>query len=401
MSIFEGLKVLDVGSFLAAPVAATILADFGAEVIKIEPPGDGDGNRAVPAMSNTPKADHNYAWIMASRSKKGLALDLKSESGRAVLHKLVETADVLVTNYPPGLRSRLGLEYAQLAPFNPRLIYAALTGYGETGRDANRPGFDTTAYWARSGLADQVRPDRDASPAPPGLGLGDQPTAAMLYGAIVTALYRREKTGLGACVTTSLLASGVWANAPSIQAALCGGTVPYRLPRTQARNALTCYYKCNDDRWFTLTLLAEERQFEPFTQVVEMPQLLTDPRFARTAERRANAAALVALLDPVFAGRASSEWQRRFEHAGIPTGVVARTEDAVHDEQMKLAGAIIPAPWVPVTGMTVGSPFQIADVPKSPPRPPPGVGEHTDEILLRHGYDADSIARLRLEGTVA
>jgi crotonobetainyl-CoA:carnitine CoA-transferase CaiB-like acyl-CoA transferase len=401
MSIFEGIKVLDVGSFLAAPVATTIFADFGADVIKVEPPGEGDANRLIPMMTNTPKADHNYAWIMASRSKRGLALDLKTDSGKAVLYKLVETADILVTNYPPQLRSRLGLNHDQLKPFNPRLIYAALTGYGETGRDANRPGFDTTAYWARSGLADQVRPDPDASPAPPGLGLGDQPTAAMLYGAIVTALYRREKTGLGACITTSLLASGVWANAPSIQAALCGGTVPYRLPRTRPRNALTCYYKCRDERWFTLTLLAEERQFEPFVRTLEMPGLLTDPRFAKTPERRANAAALVEMLDPVFAKKDSSEWQRLFEGVGIPTGVVARTEDAVHDEQMRLAGAIISAPWVPVTGLTIDSPFRIADVEKALPRPPPEVGQHTDEILLQHGFTPESIVRLRSEGAIA
>src|SRR5438094_272809 len=118
MNIFEGLKVLDVGSFLAAPVATTILADFGADVIKIEPPGAGDANRLVPLMTNTPKADHNYAWIMASRSKRGLALDLKKDTARAVLHKLVEAADVLVTNYPPQLRNRLGLDHEQLRPFN-------------------------------------------------------------------------------------------------------------------------------------------------------------------------------------------------------------------------------------------------------------------------------------------
>jgi crotonobetainyl-CoA:carnitine CoA-transferase CaiB-like acyl-CoA transferase len=401
MSIFAGIKVLDVASFVAGPLSTTILADFGADVIKVEPPGTGDGNRLIPGMSNTPKCEHNYAWILGSRTKRGIALDLKTPSGQDVLRKLVESADVLVTNYPPKVRARLGLDYEPLKAINPRLVYAALTGYGEIGPDANRPGFDTSAYWARSGLADLVRADANAPPVAPALAMGDQPTAAMLYGAIVTALFHRERTGEGACVTTSLLASGVWANAPSIQATLCGGHVIARQPRDNPRNALTGFYRCRDGRWFSLTLLAEDQQFGSLTTVLASPDLLTDPRFLTTSLRRENAAGLVAALDPIFATRTSTDWQQRFESAGLTAGIVARTEDAADDEQMLLAGALVATNWVPGTGLIVDSPFRISGVAKVAPRPPPTLGQHTDEILHEHGFTAGQIVALRREGSVA
>jgi crotonobetainyl-CoA:carnitine CoA-transferase CaiB-like acyl-CoA transferase len=258
MNVFTGIRVLDIASFVAGPMAATILSDFGADVIKIEPP-DGDGYRRMHRLPNLPKSEHNYAWALASRNKRGLVIDLKNDAGRTVLHRLVRSADVLITNYPPKVRSALGLTSVELMAVNPRLIYASLTGYGESGAEANRPGFDATAYWARSGLADMVRTDAQAAPAAPAMGQGDQPTAAMLYGAIVTALFRRERTGKGAEVTTSLLANGIWANGPMIQAALCGGEIRYREPRESPRSALSNFYRCRDGRWFTLAMVEEER----------------------------------------------------------------------------------------------------------------------------------------------
>jgi len=401
MGIFEGIKVLDVASFIAAPAAATILADFGADVIKIEPPGEGDPYRALPLIPNLPKAEHNYAWSLVSRGKRDLALDLKTDEGRAVLYKLVESADVLITNFPRQVRSKLGLDYGQVSALNPRLIYASMTGYGETGPEADKPGFDAHAYWARSGLADAVRAHAGALPAAPALGMGDQPTAGMFYAAIVTALFRRERTGQGAWVTTSLLANGVWANGPSIQAALCGGEVPYRLPRDQARNALTLFYRCRDERWFMISLVAEDRQWPRLAEVLEIGHLVGDARFATVADRRANAQALIAELDRAFAGRDSAEWQRVFEAGGLTVGIVARTEDAVHDEQMRLCGALVPAQDIPHTGLTVDSPFWIAGESKAVPRQAPSLGEHSDEVLREHDFSAEQIAALRERGVVA
>ena len=157
--IFEGLKVLDCASFIAAPAAATVLSDFGAKVIKIEPPGLGDPYRNLPNLPGYPVSSHNFAWMLESRNKKSLALDLSKPEGQAVLYRLVAEADVFITNFPPAVRSRLGMTYDELAPLNERLIYASFTGYGEKGEEANKPGFDSNAYWARSGLMDLVRAD--------------------------------------------------------------------------------------------------------------------------------------------------------------------------------------------------------------------------------------------------
>ena len=195
--LFAGLKVIDCASYVAAPAATTVLADFGAEVIKIEPPGDGDPWHSQYKRPGMPTASHNHPWLMDNRNKKGLALDLKSAAGREVLERLIAQTDVFVTNTPLPGRERLRIRYEDFAAKYPRLIYASLTAYGETGEEAGKTGFDATAYWARSGLMDEVRPDHRAIPARSVPAMGDRPTAMALYGAIVTALYQREKTGRG------------------------------------------------------------------------------------------------------------------------------------------------------------------------------------------------------------
>src|SRR5271155_3743505 len=218
-NIFSGLKVVDLASFIAGPGAAVILADFGADVIKVEPP-KGDLQRVIYKVPPQPRANDNYPWHLNNRNKRGFALDLKLPRAREILERLVKWADVLIVNSPHPARRRLKLMYEDVAQWNPRLIYADLTGYGEKGPDADLPGFDITAYWARSGLLSLTR-DVGAPPTLPLSGSGDHATAVSLYSAIVTALYRRERTGKGSYVTTSLLASGVWACGVAVQAALC------------------------------------------------------------------------------------------------------------------------------------------------------------------------------------
>ncbi|MEP7100801.1 MAG: CaiB/BaiF CoA-transferase family protein [Burkholderiales bacterium] len=400
MQIFESLKVIDAAGFIAAPGAATILSDFGAEVIKVEPPGEGDGFRKVFQIPNQPVSEHNYLWMQVARNRRALALDLKQAEGRAVLHRLAASADVLITNYPPHQRARLGLAWEQIEPLNPRLVYASLTGYGETGPEADKPGFDATTYWARSGLADLTRSDPDGPPANPANGMGDQPTGGMLFGAIVTALYRRERTGLGGRVTTSLLANGAWGNAMQIQAALVGGDVIYRQPRTRPRNALTNFYRCSDGRWFILSLINEERDWPSFAPLVGLGHLNDDARFATTAQRRAHAAELTVQLDTAFAQRDSASWQALFEAAGHTAGLISRTADVIDDAQMRLCGALVEADGIPGRGLTVDSPFRIDGERKTRPQPAPSVGQHSDAVLRDAGFDAEQIARLRASGVV-
>ena len=207
-TLFEGLKVVDAGTWIAGPVSSTILADYGADVTKIEMPGEGDAYRRLAHAPGTPNADINYAWAQDARNKRSITINLKTEAGQAILKKLVARCDVYVTNYPLHMRRRLGLTYEDLKPLNPRMVYASLTAYGEYGPEKDREGFDLVAYWSRSGLMDVVRAP-GAKPAHSLPGMGDHPTAISMYASIVTALLHRERTGEGSMVHTSLIANGV------------------------------------------------------------------------------------------------------------------------------------------------------------------------------------------------
>ena len=303
--VFDGLKVIDCASFIAAPAAATILGDFGADVIKVEPPGAGDAWRGANKMAGMPTGSaDDWAWLLTGRNKRSLAIDLKLPEAQAALHRLVASADVFITNYPLPARKRLGIDFATVAALNPRLIYGSFTAYGETGAEAEKTGFDSTAYWARSGLMDLGRADAHAPPARSLPGMGDHPSASSMYGAIVTALYRRERTGRGGLASTSLLANGLWANGCFAQARLCGAHVVSRPPREDSANACANIYRCADERWFMLTMLNEERQFAPLLRAIDRVDLLDDPRFATGAARRDNARALTAIFDKALAAGA-------------------------------------------------------------------------------------------------
>jgi formyl-CoA transferase len=397
--IFEGLKVLDCASFIAAPAAATVLSDFGADVIKIEPPGAGDPYRHLANLPGYPASEHNFAWLLESRNKKSLALDLSKVEGQAVLHRLAAGADVFITNYPPAVRERLGITHAHLAPQNERLIYASFTGYGEKGEEANKPGFDSNAYWARSGLMDLVRADLDTTPARSIAGMGDHPCAMAFYGAIVTALYKRERTGKGSHVSSNLMANGVWAASVLAQAKLCGAKFGERRPRERALNAVTNHYQCKDRRWLILSLLNEERQWPTLARCLGHEELITDDRFATKAGRHARSIELIKLFDEIFATKPLAEWRKILDGNGLVFGVVGILDDVPHDKQMLDNEVLVP--FENDTMLTVNSPIWVSGAKKVQPKKAPAIGEHSDEILRKAGYDEASIRKLRASGAVA
>jgi crotonobetainyl-CoA:carnitine CoA-transferase CaiB-like acyl-CoA transferase len=376
-----------------------VLADFGAEVIKIEPPVAGDPYRHLSKLPGYPVSPHNYAWMLDSRNKRSLALDLSKPEGQAVLHRLAEGADVFITNFPPAVRARLGLTYEKLAPLNERLIYASFTGYGEKGEEANKPGFDSNAYWARSGLMDLVRADLDIAPARSVAGMGDHPCAMALYGAIVTALYKREQTGKGSHVSSNLMANGVWANSILAQAKLCGAKFGERRPRERALNAVTNHYKCKDGRWIILSLLNEERQWPALARCIGREDLITDVRFATRPDRHARSLELIGIFDEIFASKDLAEWRRILDGNGLVFGVIGILDDIPTDQQMIANDVLVP--FEDDAMLTVNSPIWIDGSPKIPPRLPPGIGQHSDEILRAAGYDEAAIAQLRTAGVVA
>jgi formyl-CoA transferase len=346
-----------------------------------------------------PQAKENYAWMLASRNKRGLALNLAMPAAQEVARRLVAQADVFITNFPSVVRKKLGLRYEDLAPLNDRLIYASFTGYGEHGEEAAKPGFDITAWWARSGLMDGVRTDATAPPARSLTGMGDHPSGISLYASIVMGLYQRQLTGKGVHVGTSLLANGIWCNGVMAQAALCGAQFIDRPPREQALNAFTNYYQCRDGRWLILTILNQERQWPVFIKCLGREDLQDDPRFATSRDRMKHGVELTAVLDQTFATKDRAEWREILSAGGIVFDVVASAQDIPNDKQI-LANDIL-VPFDNETVLTVASPISVEGQDKVAPRRPPGVGQHTDDVLREAGYDAATIATLRADGAVA
>ncbi|MFF3464616.1 CaiB/BaiF CoA transferase family protein [Streptomyces sp. NPDC001984] len=394
--LLEGLHVVDLASFIAGPAAATVLGDFGADVVKVEPPHVGDAYRSLSRIPPNPRVEGvNYPWQLDNRNKRSIALDLKSPGARPVLERLVRWADVLVTNFPPRTRAKLGLEYDVLASLNPRLIYADVTGFGEEGPDAHLPGFDVTAYWARSGLMDLTR-QRDVPPAMNAFGSGDHSTAITLFAGIMTALYRREKTGQGARVTASLLAEGAWAASMWLQAVLVGAKPPRLIDRCHPPNALGNMYRTADDRWIVLVFANEDKQVPPFLKAIGHPEAAKNPRYADSPSRRRHAAEIVTLLDKTFATRSLTEWREVLDAAGLTFGVVQTLEECAQDPQL-LANRVV----VPIDDgsddphLTVDSPVRLEQEQKICPGPAPDLGEHTDSVLLDLGFDAAGIKDLR------
>jgi formyl-CoA transferase len=396
--IFAGLKVLDCASFIAAPAAATVLSDFGADVIKIEPPGAGDPYRNLPNLPGYPISQHNYAWMLESRNKKSLALDLSKPEGQQVLRRLVAETDVFITNFPPGVRKKLGLTYEELAPLNARMIYASFTGYGEKGEEANKPGFDSNAYWARSGLMDLVRADTNTTPARSVAGMGDHPCAMALYSAIVTALYKRERTGKGSHVSSNLMANGIWAGGVLAQAKLVSAEFQERRPRERALNAVTNHYRCKDGRWLILSLLSEDKQWPTLARIMGREDLVTDPRFATKKDRHARSLELIKIFDETFATRDLAEWRKLLDGNGLVFGVVGILDDLPTDRQMIDNEVLVP--FENDTMLTINSPIWVDGSTKVRPRLPPAVGEHSDEILRSAGYGEAEIKQLRAAGAV-
>jgi crotonobetainyl-CoA:carnitine CoA-transferase CaiB-like acyl-CoA transferase len=397
-NIFSGLKVVDLASFIAGPSAAVILSDFGADVIKVEPP-NGDLWRTGHKIPPQPQAKDAYPWHLANRNKRGMTLDLKSPGAQQVLERLVKWADVLIVNTPHPARKKLHVEYDDVSGWNPRLIYADVTGFGEQGPDANLPGFDITSYWARSGLLSMTR-DAGAPPTWPVAGSGDNATAVGLYSAIVTALYRRERTGKGSYVTTSLLAEGVWSASVSIQAALCEAKFFAPHDRMNPANAALNVYRSSDGAWFVLIITPDK--VASVAKAIGRSDLLTDPRFSDPAKLVQNMPQLASILDEVFGAQPMTHWYEVFNGVHVTFGVVRGPQEVVNDPQLRANNIIVPLEGAggKLTS-TISSPIQVHEVAKVPARRAPDLGEHNEAILKELGFDPRAIDKLRADRVIA
>jgi crotonobetainyl-CoA:carnitine CoA-transferase CaiB-like acyl-CoA transferase len=396
-NIFSGLKVVDLASFIAGPSAAVILSDFGAEVIKVEPPS-GEMWRIGHKIPPQPQANDPYQWHLANRNKRGMTLDLKSPSAQQVLEKLVKWADVLIVNTPHRARKKLKLEYEDVAQWNPRLVYADVTGFGEKGPDAELPGFDITSYWARSGLLSMTR-DAGAPPTWPVAASGDTAPAVGLYSAIVTALYRRERTGKGSYVTTSLLAEGIWSASVSIQAALSGAKFYGLHDRKHPANAALNVYQAADGTWFVLLVTPDKVQ--AVAKAIGRADLLTDPRFS-PANLVANMPQLTAILDEVFRAQPMAHWYEVFNGVHVTFGAVRDPQEVINDPQLRANDIVVPLEGAgEKLTSTISSPIQVHGVNKVTAKRAPELGEHNEEILRELGFDAKQIDSFLASGVVS
>ena len=395
----EGLRVLDVSSFIAAPAAAVVLGDYGADVIKVEPPGEGDPHRGNINLTSFPKAEVNYPWHLDARNKRSIALDLKRPEARAALDRLIDKADILITNYPFPVRARLRLGYEEVAARNPRLIYASFSGYGEEGVDKDQPGYDSNAYFARSGLLDAIHHEGQ----PPGFALpaqGDRPSAMALLSAILLALIDRGRTGKGTWVASNLLANGLWSNGVYAQAALVGSYLANRPPRERPRSALANIYLTSDDRWLQINVTNETRDWPAILEMIERPDLAADLRFAERKDRHANAPALREILDGIIRTRPYTHWNRFLKARAIPHSRINRLQDISEDAQAVAARAVVETD-IPDMPRTLAAPFQLGHAAPRRPGPGPTLGQHTDVILQEAGLSENEIAALRASGAAA
>jgi crotonobetainyl-CoA:carnitine CoA-transferase CaiB-like acyl-CoA transferase len=391
-SVFSGLKVVEIASFIAAPAAATMLSDFGADVIKVEPPGLGDPQRLLSSVPPSPAAPGNYSWHLANRNKRGMSIDLKSTGGTEILKRLAEWADVLITNFPHGTREALHLGYEEVSGWNPRIIYADITGFGDAGPDARLPGFDLTAFWSRSGLLAATR-DAGAPPTSPPWGSGDYTTATAIYAAITTALYHRERTGQGANVGTSLLATGIWAAGTLVSAALAGGK-PYELhDRNKPVNALSNPYRTADGRWFMLA--AKQSVWPVMAKAIGRSDLLADPRFSDATAIGAHPAELAELLDAEFSAQPLAHWKEVLDQARITYGVIQTPEEAAADPQLRANDMVVPIEGAADVEYTVNNPITLRGIPRVAARRAPGHGEDNEEVLALLGFSDHDIEQFR------
>jgi crotonobetainyl-CoA:carnitine CoA-transferase CaiB-like acyl-CoA transferase len=396
-----GVKVVELGIWVAGPAAAAIMSDWGAEVVKIEDPRTGDPLRGLAATGLIPAdMEINPVFLLDNRGKRSLALNINEPSAAPVLHRLLADADVFVTNLRRRVLERVGLTYERLREVNPRLVYAGLTGYGSEGPEADRAAFDYAAFWSRAGImASLGEPDQPPPTQRP--GMGDHTTALAITGAVCAALLARQRTGRGQELKFSLIRTGAWFQSCDIQVCLNAGLGYEPAGRSAAPNPLFNQYRTKDRRWIHLIMLQPDRHWQAFCAAIESEDLKDDPRFKTVRERQQNSRALIEILDPILASRTESEWKERFDGQDVYWGRIQSVREVVDDEQARAAG-VFQSLILPSGAQTevVANPVDFGDTPSHARAPSPELGQHTEEVLLELGYTWEEIGELKERGAV-
>ena len=384
--VLEGIKVVDMGHFVAIPSAGAILGDWGADVIKVEPL-TGEATRGARERAEKMGLFH-VQTDLHNRNKRAMAVDLKNDRGKDIIYKLVEGADIFISNYQGKALSELKMDYDTLSRFNPGLIYATVTGFGTIGEDKDKPGFDLAAR-ARAGMQCMKH-----------YGMMDRTTGGYTVAGVLGALRHRDKTGEGQKLELCLFHTAVWTMAPDIQNALMGNP-PTEYERAQALNPLACDYTAGDGRTFRLQMLQADIQWPGFCRAIEKPELENDPRFNSLEARGEHCNELVGMLDEIFATRDLEEWEKRFRENDCIFSRFQTHQEVITDPQA-LANDFFSEIDHPGVGKMklVNSPVKFCQNPATIRTAAPEIGQHTEEVLLELDYTWDDIAQFKDQGVI-
>jgi crotonobetainyl-CoA:carnitine CoA-transferase CaiB-like acyl-CoA transferase len=400
MGPLSGIKVVELGVFVAGPAAAAVLGDWGAEVIKIENPAGGDPIRALVSLGlMSVEPDVNPALELENRNKRSVAIDITKPQGRELVLRMLSDADVFVSNLRAAALARAGLAYEDVKKVNPRIIYATLSGYGTRGPDKDRAAFDYAAFWARTGamgsLGEPGRPPPTQRPA-----MGDHPAGLQLAGAVSAALFHRERTGEGQAIHLSLFQSGLWMMASDIQVALILG-VGYVPTGRLVPNPLWNHYEAKDGKWFHLVMPQADRFWARFCEAIGEPALAKNEEYDGTGKRMRHAKELIDKLDRIFATKTRDEWAQLFDRYDLIWGPVQTVLEASRDPQalaLEMYQKIQHRSGQEIS--LVKTPVEFSATPSAIRHGAPELGEHTEEVLLELGYGWDDIAKLRENGAL-
>lgn len=401
--ILDGIKVIEFGHFLLVPTATAMLADWGAEVIKVENfKMGGDPVRFPTAVEGQPPPEYPKPSIWFhyfNRNKKSIGLDVRDERAREIIYKLVKSADVFATNFDPRAIEHSKMDYETLKKINPRLIYCQCTGYGSLGPDMYKPGFDYAAYWARSGMMDRISTEDDPRPQRP--GMGDNQVAPTIAGAIGTALFGRERTGVGQKIEVNLYQFSTWALSIDIGTALNQGVNLPRTDRTKVTNFMWNSYKTKDDKWLMLVMPQTDLFWTRFCKAIGKPEWEKDERFDSHIKRMQQNATLIPAMDEIMATKTAEEWEAIAQEYDIVTGRIQTPLDVAGDPQAWENSFFEEVEYMPgATFKMINSPVKFSETPASIRSIAPELGQHTEEVLLELGYDWTEITNLKGAGAV-
>jgi crotonobetainyl-CoA:carnitine CoA-transferase CaiB-like acyl-CoA transferase len=387
----RGVRVLEFAHWMAGPLAGGLLSDWGADVVKVEPPG-GEPMRTIFSRMGARAGTPNAAFTLANRGKRSLVLDIKDKAGRQAFERLLAQADVLLTNLRPDALQRLGLGAEEVRQRHPRLVYCTVSAYGWGGPDQDRPGYDIAAFYGRTGVAHEIT---TAGTAPAALlqGIGDAFTAMTAASGILAALIERQQTGRGRFVEASLLRTGMWALGGELGQQALGGHPKPPKPRELSRTPMYNSYRTADDRWFFLVGVEARRHLPSVLSAIGREDLVGDERFKDARAIGTNAAELIRLFDTAFNGQPMAYWAERLDRHQVWWAPIQTPEEVMDDAQAQATGA-----WVEIEGhKSVDAPLRFDFVQRGSAPRAPQAGEHTAQVLADFGFSQEEVQRLQAE----